>query len=69
MHRGSQQLCTTLRLRPGTWGHLEEKIRKRIVCEVTSFVRLFKKAGILVSFLDGRKREIPYDPRARRWPP
>jgi hypothetical protein len=41
---------------------VKEEIRKRTVREVASFVRLFKKAGILVSLLDGRRREIKYDP-------
>ena len=47
---------------------VKEKVRKRTVREVASFVRLFKKAGILVSLLDGRRREIKYDPMgAKAW--
>ena len=41
---------------------VKEKVRKRTVREVASFVRLFKKAGILVSLLNGRRREIKYGP-------
>src|SRR5690242_2192107 len=45
------------------------KVRKRTVREVASFVRLFKKAGILVVFLDGRRREIEYDPMGQKVAP
>ena len=42
------------------------KVRKRTVREVASFVRLFKKAGILVAFLDGRRKESEYDPMGQK---
>jgi hypothetical protein len=51
--RGSQQVRTP---------EVKEEIRKRTVREVASFVSLFKRAGILVACLDGRRREIEYEP-------